>query len=103
MKTALSRVNGRAPMLANMVEGGKTPLFSARELEALGYKIVIFPGGLVRALTRTATDYFQTLRQTGSTNAFRDRMLDFDELNEVLGTQKYLALGKHYDSEAGKK
>jgi len=103
MKTALSRVNGRAPMLANMVEGGKTPLFSARELEALGYKIVIFPGGLVRALTRTATDYFQTLRQTGSTNAFRDRMLDFDELNEVLGTQKYLALGKHYDSDSEKK
>ena len=103
MKTALAHVNGRAPMLANMVEGGKTPLFSARELEALGYKVVIFPGGLVRALTRTATEYFDTLRQTGSTNAFRDRMLDFDELNTVLGTRQYLALGKRYDSDSGKK
>ena len=103
MKTALMRVNGRAPMLANMVEGGKTPLFSAQELDALGYKIVIFPGGLVRALTRTATEYFDTLKQTGSTNAFRDRMLDFDELNAVLGTEQYLALGKRYDSDSGKK
>ena len=101
MQTALARVAGRAPMLANMVEGGKTPLLSAAELEALGYGIVIFPGGLVRALTRTASDYFANLKATGSTNAFRDRMLDFDELNGVLGTQQYLALGKRYDSGAG--
>jgi 2-methylisocitrate lyase-like PEP mutase family enzyme len=97
MQQGLARVAGRAPMLANMVEGGKTPLMSAAELDALGYGIVIFPGGLVRALTRTATDYFANLKSTGSTNAFRDRMLDFDELNGVLGTQDYLALGKRYD------
>ena len=72
---------------------------SAAELEVLGYGIVIFPGGLVRALTRTAIDYFANLKQSGSTNAFRDRMLDFDELNGVLGTQDYLALGKRYESE----
>ena len=99
MQQGLARIAGRAPMLANMVEGGKTPLLSAAELEVLGYGIVIFPGGLVRALTRTAIDYFANLKQSGSTNAFRDRMLDFDELNGVLGTQDYLALGKRYDSE----
>ena len=97
MKTALSRVAGRAPMLANMVEGGKTPLLTAGELQKLGYRLVIFPGGLVRALTRTATDYFATLKATGSTNGFRDRMLDFDQLNGVLGTQDYLAMGKRYE------
>ncbi len=98
MQQGLARIAGRAPMLANMVEGGKTPLMSAAELEALGYGIVIFPGGLVRALTRTATEYFANLKNTGSTNGFRDRMLDFDELNGVLGTQDYLALGRRYDS-----
>ncbi len=100
MQQGLARIAGRAPMLANMVEGGKTPLLSAAELEALGYGIVIFPGSLVRALTRTATDYFASLRETGSTNAFRDHMFDFDELNSVLGTEAYLALGKRYDSGA---
>ena len=102
MQQGLARIAGRAPMLANMVEGGKTPLMSAAELEALGYGIVIFPGGLVRALTRTATDYFANLKNTGSTNGFRDRMLDFDELNGVLGTQDYLALGRRYDSGGDK-
>mgnify|MGYP003705674359 CR=1 FL=1 len=53
--------------------------------------------GLVRALTRTATDYFATLKASGSTNGFRDRMLDFDQLNGVLGTQEYLAMGKRYE------
>lgn len=101
MQQGLARIAGRAPMLANMVEGGKTPLMSAAELEALGYGIVIFPGGLVRALTRTATEYFANLKNTGSTNGFRDRMLDFDELNGVLGTQDYLALGRRYDSGQG--
>ncbi len=101
MQQGLARIAGRAPMLANMVEGGKTPLMSAAELEALGYGIVIFPGGLVRALTRTATEYFANLKNTGSTNGFRDRMLDFDELNGVLGTQDYLTLGRRYDSGQG--
>jgi 2-methylisocitrate lyase-like PEP mutase family enzyme len=101
MRNGIARIAGRAPMLANMVEGGKTPLKSAAELEALGFGVVIFPGGLVRALTRTATDYFASLRQTGSTNAFRDRMLDFDELNGVLGTRNYLALGKRYSGDEG--
>lgn len=102
MQQGLARIAGRAPMLANMVEGGKTPLLAAAELEALGYGIVIFPGGLVRALTRTATEYFANLKETGSTNGFRDRMLDFDELNGLLGTRDYLALGKRYD-EGGPK
>ena len=102
MRQGLTLIAGRAPMLANMVEGGKTPLLGAAELEALGYGIVIFPGGLVRALTRAATDYFANLNSTGSTNAFRDRMLDFDELNAVLGTERYLALGRRYDADAGK-
>lgn len=96
MRQATARFAGRAPLLANMVEGGKTPLLTAGELEALGYSIVIFPGGLVRALSRTASDYFASLKATGSTAAFRDRMLDFAELNALIGTPEMLGLGKRY-------
>jgi 2-methylisocitrate lyase-like PEP mutase family enzyme len=97
MRQANARFAGRAPLLANMVEGGKTPLLAAPELQALGYSIVIFPGGLVRALSRAASDYFASLSATGSTAAFRDRMLDFTELNALIGTPEMLALGKRYD------
>jgi 2-methylisocitrate lyase-like PEP mutase family enzyme len=97
MRGATARFAGRAPLLANMVEGGKTPLLAAGELQGLGFAIVIFPGGLVRALSHAASDYFASLKATGSTAAFRDRMLDFSELNALIGTPEMLALGKRYD------
>ena len=97
MREATGHFAGKAPLLANMVEGGKTPLLGAAELQELGFKLVIFPGGLVRALSRAADDYFASLRTTGSTAAFLDRMLDFSALNELLGTRDMLGLGKRYD------
>jgi len=97
MQTALARFAGRAPLLANMVEGGKTPLLSAAELEALGYAIVIFPGGLARATSFAAREYFAALKRDGTTASQRERMLDFDGLNAVIGTKDLLALGKRYD------
>ena len=60
------RFAGRAPLLANMVEGGATPPASADELQAQGFSIVIFPGGIVRALARTAQAYYASLREHGS-------------------------------------
>lgn len=98
MRNATGRFAGRAPLLANMVEGGKTPLLPASELQVLGFAIVIFPGGLVRALSHAANDYFASLKATGSTAAFRDRMLDFAELNALIGTPEMLDLGWRYDS-----
>ncbi len=85
------------PLMANMVEGGKTPVLSAAELEAIGFSLVIFPGGIVRALARTAADYYGSLAKNGTTEPFRNQMLDFDGLNELIGTPEMLALGKRYD------
>jgi 2-methylisocitrate lyase-like PEP mutase family enzyme len=85
------------PLLANMVEGGKTPPLPAAALEALGFALVIFPGGIVRALGRMAEDYYGSLAANGTTEPFRNRMLDFDGLNRVIGTPDMIALGKHYE------
>jgi 2-methylisocitrate lyase-like PEP mutase family enzyme len=91
---------GGVPLMANMVEGGKTPPLSAAELEALGFALVIFPGGIVRALARTAREYYASLAAHGTSEAFRARMLDFTGLNELIGTPEMLALGKRYESSA---
>ncbi|MFN6999947.1 oxaloacetate decarboxylase [Elioraea tepidiphila] len=91
-------LGGTRPLLANMVEGGKTPVLSAPELEAIGFRIVIFPGGIVRALARTARDYYASLASARTTEPFRDRMLDLTGLNELIGTPEMLALGKRYDA-----
>ena len=89
-------LGGRAPLMANMVEGGKTPLLSAAELEAIGFALVIFPGGIVRAFGRLASEYYASLAKHGSSEPFRTRMLDFTELNDLIGTPEMLALGKRY-------
>lgn len=87
---------GRAPVLANMVEGGTTPIQSAQDLQSLGFDIAIFPGGIVRALALAAGDYYASLKRTGSNRAFANRMHDFDGLNAVLGTPDMLARGERY-------
>jgi 2-methylisocitrate lyase-like PEP mutase family enzyme len=85
-----------APLMANMVEGGKTPPLSAAELEEIGFSLVIFPGGIVRALAWAAAEYYASLASHGSTQPFRDRMLDFEGLNERIGTPEMIALGRKY-------
>lgn len=97
IEAAMSRLGGTAPLLANMVEGGKTPLKPAADLQRLGYSVAIFPGGLVRALTRTMEEYFASLKEAGTTEPFRGRMLDFATLNDILGTGDMLDLGKRYE------
>jgi 2-methylisocitrate lyase-like PEP mutase family enzyme len=99
MKAANARFKGRVPLLANMVEGGKTPILPAAELEALGFAIVIFAAGLVRSFAFMAREYFAAIKRDGSTAAFRDRMLDFKGLNAVVGTPQMFELGKRYDGE----
>ena len=86
------------PLMANMVEGGKTPVLPAAELEAIGFALVIFPGGIVRALAQTAAEFYASLARHGTTELFRNRMLDFEAINELVGTAEMLALGKRYDA-----
>ena len=93
----MDRLDGRVPLLANMVEGGKTPLRSAEELQALGYSVVIFPGGAVRAMAAQGQRYYANLVATGSNAAMANQMFDFGGLNEVIGTSEMLDLGKSYD------
>jgi len=97
MDAACTRFARRVPLLANMVEGGQTPVQSADELGRRGYRIVIFPGGTARAVAHTLAGYYGSLKAHGVTTPWRDRMLDFDGLNAVLGTPELLATGRRYE------
>jgi 2-methylisocitrate lyase-like PEP mutase family enzyme len=99
MKQIVAQFGGQVPLMANMVEGGDTPMSTADELESLGFSLVIFPGGLVRAIARTATDYFASLKAHGSNQPFRDRMLDFEGMNALVGAKELLAIGNRYDMD----
>jgi len=101
MRAITARLGRKVPLLANMVEGGKTPLMSAAELQEIGYSLVIFPGGAVRAMAATAERYYATLLADGTTAAMADAMLDFDGINRLVGTADMLTAGRKYDPEAG--
>ena len=97
MDAACGRFAQRVPLLANMVEGGKTPVQDADELGRRGFRVVIFPGGTARAVAHTLQGYYASLRQHGTTLPWQDSMLDFDGLNRLIGTPELLELGRTYE------
>lgn len=97
MDAACQRFAHRIPLLANMVEGGKTPIQHADALQAHGFRIAIFPGGTARAVVHTLQGYYASLHAARTTQPWRDRMLDFDALNEVIGTPELMRAGQQYD------
>jgi 2-methylisocitrate lyase-like PEP mutase family enzyme len=97
MDAACQRFAHRTPLLANMVEGGKTPVQSATELGERGFRIAIFPGGTARAVAHTLQGYYASLLAHQSTAPWSGKMLDFDGLNALIGTPELLAQGKRYD------
>ena len=96
MQRACAQFVGRVPLLANMVEGGKTPVQSAQALSERGFRIVIFPGGTARAVAHTLRGYYASLHQHQTTAPWQDRMLDFDGLNALIETPELLRLGQSY-------
>jgi len=99
MKQLTAQFAGRIPLLANMVEGGKTPIQSTDELAEIGYKIAIFPGGAVRAIAHHLTDYFGQLIANGNNAKFAKKMYDFNGLNDVIETNALLDLGIKYEDK----
>lgn len=77
------------PVMANMVEGGTTPMFGSHELQAMGFRLVIFPGTATRASAAAVLRAMHVLRAEGTTESLRAEMLTFQELNELLGLPEY--------------
>ena len=98
MDAACQRFAHRIPLLANMVEGFKTPVQSAQELQQRGFRIAIFPGGTARAVAHTLQTYYASLHTHQTTAPFKDQMLDFDGLNTLIGTPELMAQGRRYEN-----
>ncbi len=73
------------PLVANMVEGGKTPLLSVDELAELGFSLILFPGSITRTVTGVARSLLQNLADIGTTEEMIDIMATFDEVNDLVG------------------
>ena len=81
----------RVPVLANITEFGKTPLFSIRELRSAGVSMALYPLSAFRAMNAAARDVYGTLRRDGSQKKITDRMQTREELYQVLDYHAYEA------------
>ncbi|PKM89701.1 MAG: carboxyvinyl-carboxyphosphonate phosphorylmutase [Firmicutes bacterium HGW-Firmicutes-12] len=94
MKKVAASIN--KPLLANMVEAGKTPFLTATELEQMGYKLVIYPASTLYAATKSMQDLLQCLKDTDSTKDYVDRMVGFNDFYEMVGVEKARSLEKSF-------
>jgi 2-methylisocitrate lyase-like PEP mutase family enzyme len=78
----------KAPHMANMLPGGKTPMLTARELQEIGYSVVAYATACTYTITKAVRDLFETLYRTGTTAGFEDRMVKFDEFNRLVGLEE---------------
>jgi methylisocitrate lyase len=84
------------PKVANMVEGGKTPLLTPSELHQLGFDLIVNPVAGLLASTRALQQIYARLRQDGTLRDHTDALLSFDELTRVLGLEEHYALDRKY-------
>lgn len=83
-------------LLANMIEGGKTPILTPQQLQALGYKIVFWPVTALYAVLKTLEEVFAELHRTGTTTAVSGRLHSFSQFNQLIGLNEYSDLEKKY-------
>jgi 2-methylisocitrate lyase-like PEP mutase family enzyme len=96
----LKKINAafpNTPTLANMVEGGRTPLLSLDELEQLGFGIAIFPIGPLYAAATAVKLYLEELKTKRSSASNVRNMITFAEFNQLIGLPQYQELEKRYN------
>jgi methylisocitrate lyase len=86
----------QVPTLANMVEGGRTPLCTCQELEDLGYNLVIWPTASTYVTAYMMTELMKDLKEKGTTEGFLDKMIDFEDFNALIGLNEYNEMGKKF-------
>lgn len=84
------------PMLANMIEGGRTPFLPAAELEALGFAVALYPTGPLYAAAKGVKGYVEELKSKGTTAGKVADMIAFQEFNDMIGLPQYNKLEERY-------
>jgi len=89
------------PALANMVEGGRTPITVSTRLQELGFRLVIYPNTLTRTIVRAGRDVLTALSRDGTTAGVRDRMVDHRELWSLFDSDTWVATERRFSEPVG--
>lgn len=94
MERAVKEV--KAPLMLNLIEGGRTPLVSVEEAEKLGFKIVIFPLTALYSAAKAMSDTLSILKEKGSAMSYLDRLITFPEFAEIVGVENIRKMEQKY-------
>lgn len=83
-------------LIANMIEGGRTPNLTAKDLENIGFKIVFWPCSALYVITQAFKEAMMVLHETGTTKGYEDKMMHFSDFNRFIGLESYMELEKRY-------
>ena len=90
----------KKPAMANIFEGGKTPAIAAAKLEAMGFKLGIYPSQTHRAAIFAVKEVLEVLRRDGDTEVMEHRLATFMDREEAVGSKHWQALEKKYLKDA---
>ena len=86
----------RAPLVANMIEGGATPLASSETLSKIGFSIILYPLSVLFANTFATMSMLRELKKTGTTAKLKQKIVDFDQFNDLVELPKFRKMEKQY-------
>ncbi len=89
----------KAPLVANMIEGGATPVLSAKQLHKMGFKIILYPLSVLYANTYASLAILRELKKSGTTAKLRKNVVSFDEFNDIVELSKFRNLENRYKGE----
>lgn len=88
-----------APNVANMIEGGKTPVLPKQELAEMGFHLILYPLAGLYAAAKAVQQVYQKLKADETTSGLEDRLMTFDEFNDVIGVDRKYDLATRYEAD----
>jgi methylisocitrate lyase len=86
-----------APLVANMIEGGATPLNSAEILSKIGFNVILYPLSVLYANTFATMNILQELKKSGNTSKYKQKVVNFDQFNDLVELPKFRKMEKKYE------
>ncbi len=85
-----------APLVANMIEGGATPLSSAESLNQMGFNIILYPLSVLYANTFATLNILAELKKSGNTTKYKQKIVNFDQFNDLVELSKFQKMEKKF-------
>lgn len=90
----------KAPLVANMIEGGATPLVSSKELHRMGFNLILYPLSVLYANTFATLQILEELRKKGTTAKLKNNLVNFDQFNEIVELSKFKRMEQKYKTKS---